>query len=130
MFHFGDVMSNLERLERAVSHRAQERLLLEAGHIVANRAKELAPVKTGWLRDSIGVSTHRPTEMSFSIRQDDVRVFIGPAAEVYYAPYVEFGTWKHEGHPFMRPAMDQTRDEVRRAIAHGAWTLIKSSIRV
>ena len=123
-------MRNLKRLQTAIDREAQTRILLRAGNVVADRAKQLAPVDTGRLRDSIGVSTIAPKEMSFSIRHDDVRVFIGPAADVWYAPYVEFGTWKHEGHPFMRPAMDQTRDDVARVIAHGLWATIAASIRV
>ena len=122
-------MRNLHRLENAIDDKVQTRILLNAAGIVVARAKDLAPVRTGQLRDSISASTTAPREMSFSIRDSGVRVFIGPSAEVWYAPYVEFGNWKHDGHPFMRPAMDQTRDQVQAALAHGIWSTVKSSIR-
>ncbi|BBD01841.1 HK97-gp10 family putative phage morphogenesis protein [Sphingobium sp. YG1] len=122
------MMRTLKRIQLAVDDRVQTRVALNAAEIVADRARQLAPVDTGRLRDSIGVSLTPPSEMSFSIRGEGVRVFIGPAADVAYAPYVEFGTWRQAAHPFMRPALDLTRDEVQQAIAHGLWTAIKASI--
>lgn len=122
------LMGNLRRLQTAVDHGVQTRVALNAAEIVADRARQLAPVDTGRLRDSIGISLTPPREMSFSIRGDGVRVFIGPAADVIYAPYVEFGTWRQAPHPFMRPALDMTRDEVQQALAHGLWSAIKASV--
>lgn len=122
------LMRNLRAAQASLNDRAQRRILLNAGEIVARRARDLAPVQTGTLRDSIHVSFARPDEMSFSIRDSGVRVFIGPSADVFYAPYIEFGTWKRQAHPFMRPAFDQTEDEVRRALAQGIWSTIKASI--
>lgn len=122
------VMGNLRRLQHAVDHRVQTRVALDCAEIVADRARQLAPVDTGRLRDSIGVSLTPPREMSFSIRGDEVRVYIGPSADVAYAPYVEFGTWRQAPHPFMRPALDMTRSEVQQALAHGLWSAIKASI--
>ena len=53
-------------------------------------AKELAPVDTGRLRNSI---THEV---------DDKDVYIG--SNVEYAPHVEFGTVKQKAQSFLRPA--------------------------
>lgn len=123
-----EMMRTLKRIQTAVDDHVTTRVALNAAEIVADRARQLAPVDTGRLRDSIGVSLTPPREMSFSIRGEGVRVFIGPAADVIYAPYVEFGTWRQAAHPFMRPALDLTRDEVQQAIAHGLWAAIKASI--
>lgn len=63
--------------------------------LIVNRAKELAPVKTGALRDSI--QAH----------------LAGWAADITagesldYAVFVEYGTVRRGAHPFMRPAIEQ-----------------------
>jgi HK97 gp10 family phage protein len=61
--------------------------------------KELCPVYTGRLRDSITYSV------------DDNTVYLG--SDVEYAPYVEFGTYKQKPQPFMGPAMQDHLDEYK-----------------
>lgn len=59
-------------------------------------ARELVPVRTGALRDSIAVGTER-----------DGTVIIGfIEAGEDYAPYVEFGTRTRPEKPFLRPAVE------------------------
>lgn len=59
---------------------------------IESRAKSLAPVRTGNLRASIGVTT-----------TGDLAAEVGPTAN--YGKYVEFGTWKMAPRPYMSPAM-------------------------
>jgi len=40
---------------------------------------------------------------------------------------VEFGTIHMAAHPFMRPALDDTREEVQRAIGQSLWADIKKA---
>lgn len=65
-----------------------------AGLIVANRAKELAPVDTGLLRASI------------ESRSTDSEVTIGVSlAEVPYARFQELGTRRNNPHPYLVPGI-------------------------
>lgn len=109
---------------------------LRAGaKVIERKAKELAPVRTGKLRDSIKVSTRsRRGRISASIRAGNKKSF--------YAQWVEFGTAKHfikpkeskslffagvsketvdhpgaTAKPFMRPALDSSQDEAIRVFA-------------
>jgi HK97 gp10 family phage protein len=75
------------------------RALEAVGATAEAYAKELCPVDTGRLRDSITYSV------------DDDAVYLG--SDVEYAPYVEFGTYKQKPQPFMGPAMQDHLDEYK-----------------
>lgn len=74
---------------------------------VQNSAKYKAPYKTGNLRSSI----HTAPESSSS---DEVVVRVG--TDVIYAAAQEFGTATIPPHPYLRPALDSNRAEVKREI--------------
>lgn len=78
-----------------------ERALEAIGAQVENYAKELCPVDTGNLRNSI---TH-------AVEPDEQAVYIGSAVE--YAAYQELGTFDHkQGYsPYLRPACEDHVDE-------------------
>lgn len=66
-------------------------------------AKELCPVRTGKLRDSI---TH-------DVYLDEDENLVRLMTDVEYAPYVEMGTARSAPHPFLRPAMQDHLDEYK-----------------
>lgn len=73
---------------------------LEAiGLVAEGHAKELCPVDTGRLRNSISHATEGDA------------VYIGTNVE--YAPYVELGTSRMAARPFLRPAAESYGDEYR-----------------
>ena len=99
----------------------------ESCKLIEDRAKALCPVDTGALRDSI---TTEIEELPKSIRGN-----VGP--HMHYAAYVEFGTGRRGGaspgagagpytftwpgmvaQPYMRPAIDESREAVRDIFAH------------
>lgn len=75
--------------------------LEEVGLVAEGYAKRACPVDTGRLRNSITHVT-RPGEKA---------VYIGTNVE--YAPYVEYGTARHEAQPFLRPAATGHGDTYR-----------------
>ena len=77
--------------------------LVPGAEVILNYAKDLCPVDTGYLRDS-----------GFIDDQQENDVVIGFSAE--YASYVEFGTYKMEAQPFLRPAFDEAETEALSAI--------------
>jgi HK97 gp10 family phage protein len=68
--------------------------ILRAANEAADIARELVPVITGFLRDSIYVE-ETPDGIAFGAHAD-------------YAGFVEFGTSKMQAEPFLRPAVEQT----------------------
>lgn len=105
--------------------------LRSGAQLIADEAKRLAPVDTGLLRDSIAVSDERDHRLY--ARQGEngtLSVFVGPIGStddgpVRYARFVEFGTRRHEGQPFMRPAIAAKRDDAGRLTAE----LLRMEIR-
>lgn len=71
---------------------AMERALTRIGLAAEGYAKKEAPVDTGNLQNSI---TH-------AVEMGEKAAYIGTNVE--YASYVEFGTYKMEAKPFLRPA--------------------------
>lgn len=65
---------------------------------VVDRAKSLAPVGTGRLRDSIDYELREDAQGVFGV------VTYGP--EAFYGLFQELGTEKMPAHPFLRPAVD------------------------
>jgi HK97 gp10 family phage protein len=63
------------------------------GAAIVEKARELVPVDTGQLRDSI----------NFTYRQDTGELQIH--ADMYYAIMVEYGTSKTPAQPYLRPAL-------------------------
>jgi HK97 gp10 family phage protein len=97
-----------------------------AGEIVA-AAKELAPEKTGHLRESIGWTWGDPPSGSVTLAKssslDGLTITIyagGGADDVFYARWVEFGTTKAHAHAFFFPAFrlykKRAANRIKRAI--------------
>ena len=92
---------NSKQVLSALSLLSRERLI-DATLTVEREAKELCPVRTGTLRRSI----------FHDIDKDKNQAMIG--SNVEYAPYVELGTHKWEGKPFLRPALERSVAAIKR----------------
>ena len=101
------MVSNLKKLNKTASRRALGKSAKAGAEPIVTRAKQLAPVDTGRLRDSI--------RSKFAYRSSNtVRVEISsnmkkkPGSKSWhtYDYYQEFGTSQHPAQPFMRPAAD------------------------
>lgn len=78
---------------------AIERTLIRAGEIVVNEAKNLCPVDTGNLRNSIGRSDVH-----------DNQIDVGTNVE--YAINVELGTYKQGAQPYLGPALKGKQEAI------------------
>ena len=74
------------------------------GLVAEGYAKKLAPVDTGNLRNSI---TH-------TVDEEEPAAYIG--TDVEYAPYVCLGTIHMKAKPFLKPAVNDHKDEYRKII--------------
>ncbi len=94
------------RVKRAMGEAGQE-----ASRLIAQRAKSIAPKRTGLLRDSI-----RPS-------------LLGVEARVPYAKFVEFGTRKMKAQPFLRPAISENIGKVRNIFRTKIEDVLRNGLR-
>lgn len=144
---FRELDAALSQLPRSTQKTVLRRTLMQAGEPIKERAKQLVPVATGDLRDSIIVSPRIKNKvgnaefsaaMKAGLGKDaavkamrDARrankgsfaeMYVGPAVPAgFYGHLVEFGTRKTSAQPFMRPAWDalqqQALDIIRKTMA-------------
>lgn len=89
--------NNLPRIQINLK-KALSQLVRKTAFSIEARAKALAPVDTGALRNSIQTEIKGPLQAT-----------VGTNLE--YAAYQEFGTRYQKGHPFMTPAFDAEMKE-------------------
>jgi HK97 gp10 family phage protein len=94
----------LESVSREIILKALDKLWI-SGNKIADTAREIVPVDTGTLRDSIVAETPVMTG-------NEIRCVI--SANTYYAIYVEMGTWKMAARPYLKPALYKNKDEFER----------------
>lgn len=91
----GDINA-LARKQRAKVSAA----LAESAQVAASLARQVVPVKTGYLKSTIFVS-----------QEGELRFEIGASAP--YASYIELGTVHQEAQPFIRPSVEMARQHLR-----------------
>lgn len=84
--------------------------LKQAGGEIWALARELCPVRTGFLRSTIYVATM------------PMRLDVGARAN--YAAYVEFGTRRMAARPYIRPAIEANLANLRRALAESVTSTL------
>lgn len=72
-----------------------------AAQLIAQRAKARVPVDTGRLRDAIHVE-----------HDDNGAAVIAGDAEAFYGHIVEHGGARQAAHPFLTPAVEESREEI------------------
>ena len=122
-----DVLAALDNVEKKVKKKAIRKAAGVAGTIVLKAAKARARKATGLLRKSLGkkIKVYKSGAVGVAIvgprlgfRQVVSRggrdVLSNPTK---YAHLVELGTSHSAAHPFLRSALEQTRGQVREAMA-------------
>lgn len=77
--------------------------LEDCAEALVGHAQGYCPVRTGALRDSI----------DYEIVDDRNVAIRAGSDEAYYAAYVEFGTSRNVAQPFLRPAKENHKDEMK-----------------
>lgn len=101
--------------------------LLNAAWLIRDKAKQLAPVRTGLLRDAIFAGFGRPDG-----RQRKASVVVGVKYGLNHANHahlVEFGTSTHAPQPYLRPAVQQEKQNVQRALKANFQRLIDKALK-
>lgn len=118
---FRDYRRKLQRLANVVDESVADGAI-EAAEEIAQAARDLAPVRSGRLRDSIQTDVENR-------RRSQIDVAIGPDESVEYAADEEFGSDHNYAHPYMRPAVDtadqRAVDSVTKRARDGIRTVAK-----
>ena len=108
-----EFISHKDEVQAAVTE-AMARALEICGGKAETYAKQLAPVGTP---ESTGIPGYHGGTLRNSItheQMDEKTEVIG--STVYYAPYVELGTYKMKARPFLRPAAENHLTEYKEVI--------------
>ena len=89
--------------------------LLAGAYILQAASQRNAPVETGFLRNS---HTSRVAGKNW----------VEMVVSTNYAFFVEYGTKKWAGHPFIRPAMDTESDRIVQAIGKALNLQVKGEL--
>lgn len=73
------------------------------GAVVAEKARDLAPVDTGALQ----------ADIRHEVVPDENAVYIGNTEKIPYAKYQELGTSKTKAHPYLKPAAIGSKEDIR-----------------
>lgn len=94
-----ELIEKLEKLKGINTKKA----LLKGAYVLQKKSMINAPIKFGFLR---GSHESRETEEGAEM-----------VVNANYSFYVEFGTKKWAGKPFVRPAIDSEKDSIEKAVA-------------
>ncbi len=101
----GDIQRLLQTLPPEIFVRVQQ--VLTNGTVrLAERARDLAPVRTGHLMASIRAELGEMEDM------DERFAPLMVVADTEYASFVEYGTSKMTARPFMGPAVDEIEPQI------------------
>jgi HK97 gp10 family phage protein len=107
-----------------------KRVMKEALEPVARDAQAMAPVLSGRMKASIGVSDklNRSQRKQVSKNDDEIVMHVGPYGRVNTITE-EFGAQGRPPKPFMRPAWDQNSRDMLNALAVGLLPEIEAAVK-
>ncbi len=148
-----ELEQSLSEVPKATARNVLRRVLMKRAQPIVDTARQLVPVDSGQLRDSIAVSTKLGTkagksefaaamraglgkEAAVQAMRDARRAAAGQGsfAEVYVGPgrlphahMVEFGTSRMAPRPYLRPAWDAHKGAILEGIKEDFWAEIQKS---
>jgi HK97 gp10 family phage protein len=109
-----EALMSMKRVDTALQSSLPLEGLAEA---IATEAARIVPIDTGALCSSIRWQ---------KIDKNTVEIYAGDPGNVDYAAFVEFGTYKMDPQPYMRPAVDS---QIKQYGFHGyVQTLVNKAI--
>jgi HK97 gp10 family phage protein len=124
-----EIQAALHELPKSTARNVMRRVLKDVAEPIADQARQLAPVLSGDLKQSIGVSTklsRRAKKDTGKLSANAVQVYIGPFAAPR-AIIQEFGSFKEPPQPYMRPAWDANQGEILGKIGEMMWNEIAAA---
>lgn len=111
------LLANLNALAPKVKKRIMKPAMRKGGQVIAKRAKLKIPKRSGFLRKAL---------RALPTKNGNVKIYVNPKVSgeykgkfvrpAKYAHFVEFGTQEAEAHPFLRPALNEGKDDAFKAV--------------
>jgi len=135
-----ELVKKLLQLEATVARMAIREALKAGAEVIAEEARQNAPVETGNLRENIGLEKESVTKTGGSYK-------IGPSKKAFYGLFVEMGhpivvggrrtAKKKPGRvvgfvppkPFLRPAFDSRKAEAEKVVRDKLKQLIEQAVK-
>lgn len=112
----GSLMKKVDAMSEGVE-RALRSAVFEGCTIVHESATRIVPVRTGNLKGSLSVDVQSQPGAALG------RV----GTNVEYAPYVEFGTDRMDARPYLRPALDENQERIRKKMQEAIKRELRAS---
>jgi len=143
---FSQVQNALEKLPGVLQEKVVVGATRAAAKVVADEAKARVPEDTGLLKKSIGVAKAKKKDTPDGV----VRFYVVPKSKLtilekhmvgetefkikgkgraFHAHFVEFGTVNMPAQPFLRPAMEATKDETVKAFQNYAIKRVDKEVK-
>ena len=109
-----DLEAALKMLSEDMQGLALREAVMAGAEIVRDVASQLAPrsVDGSHGKPAGFLADHIEAEGQWTRTQDKADVHVGPTKEAWYGTLQEIGTVYAPAQPFMRPALDETKDDV------------------
>ncbi len=114
-----EILQNLSNVIDKTTGKAVKEVYLKAGLRLRDQARSRVPVKTGALKEAI-----------FAARGDENKPNVLVGVNYKKAPHahlIEYGTVRAPAHPYLRPAVSASADEMRRIIESGLRRIIEDA---
>lgn len=108
-----EILNKLQSIGANVG-RLENKALKNAAEPVLEDAKRNVPIKTGKLKKGLKITNVKRKEGAKYIL---VGVDRGDNSEIFYGKFIEFGTSKMPAKPFLQPAYEKNKDNIKRTIA-------------
>lgn len=116
-----EILNKLQSIGSNVG-KLENKALRNAADPVLQDAKGSAPVRTGKLKKGLKITRVKKKE---GVKYILVGVDRGDNSEIFYGKFIEFGTSKMTARPFLGPAYQKNKDNIKRTIAEtlkeGLW---------
>lgn len=116
IFGAKELQKALDELPKSLSKAALREALKKVSKPIVDVARLKAPKSTGGGAESIDVRNNPSLK--------PVGVSIGPDRDHFYMSFQEFGTSRHTGQPFLRPAWDENSHKILPEFGKILWAII------
>jgi len=115
-----------------------ERALVFGGLLGINRAKQIAPIRTGNLRRSLHIGGHSGASGGLvsttgtdvgGNQHSPVSATVLAGTNVEYARYLEEGTSRMSARPYLRPAFDESAQAIAHEVGASMAAIIRAAVR-
>ncbi len=124
-----DLLLNFDRITTTIYGPQIVQIFQLGGDFVADRARQNVRKRTGELEHAIFARAYRRDTVPYVLVGVESKEPAHGHPVVPHGAYLEFGTEHNRAFPFLRPAIDETQDQVVSLIGAALQQLLEDAIR-